>query len=208
MKVAFIAALALAPALAVGQSAHRPEISTGDRWAFAEHGSVPSATPTRTWIVTAVTSEGIEGTDNGEPLRLTRELNVLDSARESASNMQALRFPLEVGKRWTYSTDWHLKAKGSRGTADGEAIVVAYETVRVPAGTFEAFKIVRKDRIHGTSPVGSQYGGAEATATYWYAPDARAIVKLVAHNPYLGTRTVELVEYGLGGTGGEAEPNC
>jgi putative ABC transport system substrate-binding protein len=33
--------------------------------------------------------------------------------------------------------------------------------------------------------------------TYWYAPAARAIVKSVTHNPYLGMSTVELVEFQL-----------
>ncbi len=36
---------------------------------------------------------------------------------------------------------------------------------------------------------------AETEATYWYAPTARAVVKSVYRNPYLGTSTVELVEF-------------
>ena len=38
---------------------------------------------------------------------------------------------------------------------------------------------------------------AEVNRTYWYAPAARAVVKSVTHNPYLGPSTVELVEFQL-----------
>jgi hypothetical protein len=36
----------------------------------------------------------IEGTDNGEPLRLTRDLAVDESSRSREGNAQPLRFPL------------------------------------------------------------------------------------------------------------------
>ena len=74
--------------------------------------------------------------------------------------------------------------------------VVAHEKVAVPAGEFEAFKLVSKGRVSGTSPINSQYD-SEITTTYWYAAAARAIVKSVVHNPYLGVSTVEMVAYQL-----------
>jgi hypothetical protein len=33
--------------------------------------------------------------------------------------------------------------------------------------------------------------------TYWYAPAARAIVRSVSHNPYLGPINVDLVQFQL-----------
>jgi len=74
--------------------------------------------------------------------------------------------------------------------------VVAHERVAVPAGEFEAFKMVSKGRLSGTSPINSQYD-AVVTTTYWYAAAARAIVKSVTQNPYLGVSTVEMVAYQL-----------
>jgi hypothetical protein len=99
-----------------------------------------------------------------------------------------------VGKRWNYVTDWHFKPKRSSGTAAVEVVVVSYEKVAVPAGEFEAFKLVARESLGGTSPVNSQYAG-ESTRTYWYAPAARAIVKSVSHDLYLGKSTVELVAF-------------
>jgi hypothetical protein len=191
-----VAVLVLPPSLAIAQSADRPDVKVGDQWKFAVYYTVPSAVPNRTWRITAVTPNGFEGTDNGEPLRLTSELNVLDSPREGSSNPQWLSFPLTVGKRWRFDNDWLFKAKGSRGKMAVDVTVTAFERIAVPAGTFDAFKLTSTAALRGTSPIGSQYGGT-TTSTYWYAPAARAVVKSVVQNPYLGPSTVELVEFEL-----------
>jgi hypothetical protein len=177
---------------ALAQKAERPGVKVGDEWRFVVYYTEPSAQPNRTWTITAVTPAGIRAIENGEPLELTPELNVRESPRTKESNPQALSFPLEVGKQWRYSSEWLFKAKGSKGTIRNEVAVVGHESVTVPAGTFEAFKLVAKGWLGGTSPINSQYN-AEMTTTYWYAPAARAIVKSVTHNPYLGPSTVELV---------------
>jgi len=187
-------ALALMASPALAQRAAQPEVRVGDQWQFAVYYSVPSAVPNRTWTITSFTPAGIAGTENGEPLLLTPELNVLESPREKHSNPRVLSFPLEVGKQWRYSNDWVFKPKGSNGRALVDVTVTGFERVRVPAGEFEAFKLVSKEALSGTSPIGSQYD-AETRMTYWYAPAARAIVKAERHNPYLGRSTVELVGF-------------
>src|SRR5262245_60611827 len=112
-----VAVLAFTSATAFAQTAERPDIRVGDWWQFVVWYTVPSTQPNRTWTVTGVTPEAIEGTDNGEPLRLTRELNVLESPRNKASNYRLLEFPLSVGKQWQFDSDWHFKPKGSSGMA-------------------------------------------------------------------------------------------
>lgn len=186
------ATLALVAGPAAAQYAERPDVQVGDQWQFAVYFTVPSATPTRTWLVTSVSATDIGGTENGEPLKLTRELNVIESPREKYSNSMLLAFPLTVGKQWRYVTDWVFKPKAAQGTSAIDVSVIGYERVAVPAGEFEAFKLTSREGVSGTSPVGSVYAG-ETTRTYWYAPAARAIVKVVSHNPYLGPSTVELV---------------
>ena len=181
---------------AVAQRADRPDLKVGDQWRFAVYYTVPSVTPNRIWLITSVTPVGIEGSEDGEPLRLTHELNVVESPRTKESNPRLLAFPLEVGKQWHYVSDWVFKPKGSDGRVAVDVVVVAYEKVRVAAGEFDAFKLTAREALSGTSPIGSQYGG-ETTRTYWYAPAARAIVKSVSHNPYLGPSTVELVGFEL-----------
>jgi hypothetical protein len=101
---------------ALAQTVDRPDVKVGDQWHFAVYYSVPSTTPNRAWVITSVTPVGINGTENGEPLTLTRELNVLESPQHTDSKPLALSFPLEVGKRWRYTTDWLFKPKQSKGT--------------------------------------------------------------------------------------------
>ena len=194
--LALIALLAVLVNPALAQQAERPDVKVGDQWQFAVYYTVPSTKPNRAWVITAVTPIAIEGTENGEPLTLSRELNVLQSPEQAYSNPRALAFPLEVGKRWRYTTEWLFKPKGSKGSSTIEVIVVGYEKVQVPAGEFEAFKLTSKASLSGVSPINSQYAG-EVTTTYWYAPAARAIVRSVSHNPYLGPTTVELVQLQL-----------
>lgn len=194
MRAGSLAALALllaAPA-ALAQPVARPDIRVGDQWQFAVYDSVPTRVPSRSWIVTAVTPAGIEATENGAPLRLTADLNVLESPRHSETNPGQLRFPLEVGRRWRYESQWTFKAKGSTGTVAMAVEVQARERVSVPAGEFDAFRLFARGSLGGTSPANSVYA-SDTTTTYWYAPAARAIVKSVHHNPYLGRTTVELV---------------
>lgn len=191
-----VLALALLAGSAPAQQADRPDVKIGDQWQFVTYFAIPSAEPTRAWVMHAITPEGIEGTENGEPLRLTLDMNVLESPRHTDSSPKVLSFPLEVGKRWRYTSDWVFKPKGSKGTAVVDMAVIAHEKVRVPAGEFDAFKLVGKGTIRGVSGINSQIA-AETHATYWYAPAARAIVKSVSHNPYIGTSTVELVTFQL-----------
>lgn len=188
--------LALFANSALAQKAEQPDVKVGDQWQFVVFYSVPSRNPNRTWTITSVTPVQIVGTENGEPLLLTPELNVIESPRDKYSNPMALSFPLEVGKRWRYASDWVFKPKRSNGSSIVEVTVISYEKVSVPAGEFDAFKLIAKENISGTSPIGSQYN-SEATTTYWYAQAARTIVKSERHNPYLGRSTVELVEFQL-----------
>ena len=127
---------------------------------------------------------------------MTPDLNVVDSPERKQSNPKALSFPLEVGKSWRYATDWLFKPKGSRGSMVVDVEVVAHERIALPAGEFEAFKLVSKGWVSGTSPINSQYD-AVITTTYWYAAAPRAIVKSVTHNPYLTASTVEMVSFQL-----------
>jgi hypothetical protein len=72
------------------QTAERPQFRVGDRWEFAVYYSVPTATPSRTWVVTSVSADRVHGTENGEPLVLTADGNVLESP-VSASPIPAPR---------------------------------------------------------------------------------------------------------------------
>ena len=111
--------LALLAGPALAQKTDRPEVKVGDRWQFVRYYSEASTKPNLTWAINSVTETEISGTENGEPLRMTPDLGVIDSPERKQSNPKALSFPLEVGKRWRYATDWlraHAYATGRSST--------------------------------------------------------------------------------------------
>src|SRR5262245_41537865 len=92
-------------ASAYPQKADRPAIKVGDQWQFVVYYGTPSAKPNRVWVVTSVTPSGIEGTENGEPLSLTHDLNIVESPLLKASGLKHLEFPLMVGKNWSFTSN-------------------------------------------------------------------------------------------------------
>jgi hypothetical protein len=190
------AAVLLTALPANAQRAERPDVAVGDRWNFVVYYTVPSRVPNRSWIVTSVDDDRVVGTENGEPLTLSRELNIVDAPLQSESNQRLLQFPLEVGRRWQYTSEWLFKPKGSRGTLAVDVAVAGYESIEVPAGRFDAFKLLAVGELGGSAPSGTFFAGKTST-TIWYAPAARAIVKSIHFNPYQGTTTVELTGFQL-----------
>ena len=92
------------------------------------------------------------------------------------SEIQLLRFPLEVGKKWEAKFDW--KNGSVYGTNSMKYEVVAKEEVEVPAGKFEAYKVSGfgwvEDKATNWGSVGGQPKQIE---TYWYAPAVKRIIK-------------------------------
>jgi hypothetical protein len=183
---------------AMAQEAPRPRVVAGDQWQHVVYHGQRSTVPNRTWAVTAVSTEAIEATENGEPLRLTPELNVVESPARRESQSRALRFPLRVGDSWTYESETLFKDNGNSTARSKISVrVVSVEKVAVVAGEFDAFKLEARGRFRGLSRGGPGVLEGEFTSTYWYAPSVRTIVKSTLSNPYRGPTHVELVAASL-----------
>ncbi len=177
----------------------RPNVKVGDQWMFVLRSNLFAKLFTKleyAWVVTSVSLTKIEGTENGKPLVLTPDLNIIVSPQEKNSDDRLLNFPLKVGKQWSYGNDYVLDDI-SWGHLDGHnevrVAVLGYEKVRVPAGEFDAFKLEAKG--NWVSPQASIPG--ESDVTYWYAPAVRAIVKKERQASHMPTYTTELVEFHL-----------
>jgi hypothetical protein len=190
---AVVLALALIASPGIAQKADRPAVKVGDEWQFTQYMLVPVQKPNLTWVITSVTPTGIAGTENGKPLKLTPDLNVVESPRADHSDWRLLSFPLEVGKKWAYSDDFMQKDTDYAGHHEVNVTVVGHERVRVPAGEFDAYKLEAKikEGVQGGPPA------RDVTRTYWYAPAARAVVKYQTTNPSRGPETLELVSFKL-----------
>lgn len=190
--LAALIALAAFAAPALAQKADRPVVEPGDRWRFETRiDGHHVAWLDREWVIKSVKPMEIDGTENGKPLALTPNLNILDSPTRTDTDRRLLAFPLQVGERWRFSDDFTVTSVDVPSRADFRVGVAAYEKVHVAAGDFDAFKLIAKGRWTSGGLRG------ETTLTYWYAPSARAIVKIEADDSVWGKRTSVLAEYHL-----------
>jgi hypothetical protein len=99
-----------------------------------------------------------------------------------------LQFPLSVGKKW--DVEYTVRPTGASKDVSykGEVTVGGFENVSSPAGNFRALKLTREIRssIRTTT-----------TATYYYSPEAKSIVKMLFEFPD-GPQNLELVKFGAG----------
>lgn len=152
----------------------------------------------------AVLDEGIYGGKPVYQVRSGRDLHVYDkgsrnwiaTVRDRQERFSALphegtfSWPLWVGKSWIASFSYNDRVQGwSYSPVEYTWTVETYEEVKVPAGTFKAFKL--------QSSPGRNAG---YYSTIWYAPDIALIVKrarerISAHSDGPGKFVTELVEY-------------
>ena len=79
--------------------------------------------------------------------------------------------PLEAGRRFGNLPLFRFGACAGVATCDVAGRVAGRESVTVPAGTYDAWKVVVEFDFRYIS------GRASAEMTYWYAPAARRTVK-------------------------------
>lgn len=192
---AILVAMSSVSGTVLAQTAQRPTVKVGDRWDY-EVRLGPSHVKSigRSREITAVTPDQIKGTENGHALVMTTDLNDVDSPAGTHSDLRLLSFPLEVGKKWSFS-DEHDDAQDIGMRLDGTVEVVGYEKVRVPAGEFDAFKL----RADAKRALGD--ARAEESWTYWYSPAVRAVVKwdykITRRSSGLHESVTELTKYKL-----------
>jgi len=120
----------------------------------------------RYWADVSIAKEYGERETKEEKWGISVNLNNYerDNATLPWTEMEFLRWPLAVGKSWTFS---HPTSDGTR--FEWHATVDRWEEVSVPAGRFKA--IVVKIEGKGNTPY-------TAERTVWYAPEAKATVKV------------------------------
>lgn len=92
----------------------------------------------------------------------------------TAAKSLEFAFPVKVGEKATYKTG--DDAQGLHWDYDITREVVAVEKVEVPAGMFDAYKIVFVNKYVVSDGSGSSKRGT-VTDTWWYAPAVENFVK-------------------------------
>ena len=102
--------------------------------------------------------------------------------RRRTPPLQDFSWPLEVGKKWRNAYRREKPQEGSSRNFDRRLVVTKFEKIKVPAGTFEAFKIERIDNRRNL------------VNEFWYAPKVKWLVK---RRDYLrdGVTETELINY-------------
>lgn len=113
----------------------------------------------------------------------------VDGAVETRSTPAncGLEWPLVVGKEWEEKYFWENLNERATENRIRRHKVEALESVTVPAGTFQAFRVTSKD------PTG------RLVQEYWYSPEVKWLVKERVSYSY-GFQERELMEYKLKAT--------
>ena len=187
MRMVFIKTLLLSlvslASHAFAQSADKPEIHVGDRWSWQHTNAMVNEKDfTRIEDVFQAsekevrTRTRIKGKDGSWITIYTPEWNPIDitGARFDPS-LKRFDFPLQVGKKWSGVTDKMLFSNGNHGKWFFKNEIVTFEKVIVPAGTFDAYKIVF---VQDAVTTDENANTGKTVETHWYAPSVRNDVKI------------------------------
>ncbi len=158
-------------AWAQAPKAERPSYAVGDRWIRSD-GAYD--------LIRIDNGRYVFAADGGREVHLTRDLGIAKVVRAGQTALEldpapAPTWPLEVGQS---GVTWLTLKSSDRQY--GQTVVrvswrvEAYEDVRVPAGTFKAYRIVQvlEPRFLSTSPQSRRLEVA-----LWYAPAAQQLVR-------------------------------
>jgi hypothetical protein len=170
-----------------------PQLNVGDRWKYhskAGGESTEEVTATEGDIYVIRHAKQFRGYDK---TTMNYKYTMENNKREPFGGFlsRALDFPLSIGKKWTKIISMTPKKGGTRQVVRDyleEYSVSGLEDVNVPAGAFTAVRIeYKRTAMRTTKQI--------ARATFWYAPEAKALIKRVGEG--LDTPDMELVAYKL-----------
>jgi len=173
-------------------TAEKPEWQVGFEWRYAWKGPKGSGTFTReiiredihdavpVWVIKTGRNENFYTKSN---LGLLATLSGGKPISRRNATHDILSWPLESGKEWNNTYILERPEEKSSQKFDLRMIVASVEEIKVPAGTFEAFK----------TEVYSNFSG-KLLSEHWYSPKVKWLVK---SKTYLieGIREEELISY-------------
>jgi hypothetical protein len=174
------------------QTAERPTWRIGDTWSFRARGGLPAVDSVWSRRVSQeVADDKFEVIADGKKLIFDNQGNSLDR-RGPEYSWHRFDFPMFVGKEWKHSR------KIAGGTWAGYETsawhVVAYESVTVPAGTFQCFRVdgdAWANWSNGMSLIQST-NRRHTLTTYWYCPAVSWVAKWVnREQAFLGSPYIE-----------------
>jgi hypothetical protein len=164
------------PGFAQRPSAERPTYEVGMRWLLND-GAYD--------LIRATSDVYFFAAGPNRQIQLTRDLGLYRVLKDGRVDWQIdppppIKWPLEVGKFGTlYNAVLHSREYPSGLPVQLTWTVKAYESVQVPAGAYQAFRILYLAEYIGDPlrRAGAIAGRQSWSVEMWYAPEARQIVK-------------------------------
>jgi Caspase domain len=164
------------PSLAQKPSAERPTYEVGMRWLLND-GAYD--------LIRATSDVYFFAAGPTRQIQLTRDLGLYRVLKDGRVDWQIdppppIKWPLEVGKFGTlFNAILHSREYPSGLQVSLTWQVKAYESVQVPAGAYQAFRIVYLAEYVGDPlrRAGAIAGRQSWSLDMWYAPEAKQIVK-------------------------------
>jgi hypothetical protein len=179
-----------------------PTYKVGDEWRFTGVGYQSRIHIVEVTDDTVVNEREVSIRLGCPSCRVVRDRNLTvlrfveaNGQARAGDQLRFLDFPLRVGKSWEQTLTMNTAGGESSSTYRNRFTVEAYELVKVPAGTFKAFRI-RHDQENLSSE-------RRWTAVSWWSPDVRWTIKVGAYrSPSLDAgesvgRELELESYSL-----------
>jgi hypothetical protein len=174
--------LAMPAVVRADQPAGPPDVHVGDRWTFQQRDGltddlqgeftrrVVTVSPTEITVV-----QQIKGRTGQMVNYFSRDWNLEDNgATKYEPSTMSLHMPMKIGDAWQGQYKSRALANGFTSVCHVSAKVVAHETIKVLAGTFDTLKVDGHLECRGAA------AGADPVLianSNWYAPAAKGIVK-------------------------------
>ena len=169
-----IAGLSLAGFCSLGGTASgqpvadQPAYKIGDKWTYKQVETASGKTQDWSRQIAEVGPGNrlLVRLEDGRTQEYDNAMNWAPTGPETARVL--LKFPLKVGSSWSYTA---TPNPTSNARENGEAKVVAYESITVPGGTFDCY------RIDAQSTVSVRAYNAHRQWSRWYCPAIKWIAK-------------------------------
>ena len=151
---------------------HQPTLadySVGEKWVWKYKGVTTKGEVRSDGKDTReiVSSNGVLGMTIGKDT-----IPVTEIVKPEESETPKYDWPLEVGKKWKYESNW-TSQDGTTGKQSQDAEILSYQEETVEAGTFMAYTI----KYTGKTTNSRGYS-ADETEVWLYAPALKTFIKL------------------------------
>ena len=163
------------------------DYKVGEKWTWKWESSVEGEIRGEGKDIREVVDHnGVLGLWNGfDTIPIAKILN-----KEKGSSSPFRDWPLTVGKKWKYESEW-TNESGEKGKTSQDVEIIAFEELNVVAGKFMAYKI-QYDGFIENYEVG---GKGKVTDVFWYCPELKTNVKHIQDGGNGFLYTSELIEY-------------